>query len=50
MVRAGEKKCVGGECRVWHLPFEHVIAKIALRDLNLIFEGEQFKILMNLKR
>ena len=32
------QKIVGDICRFWHLPSNGVIAKIILRDLDLLFE------------
>ena len=37
-------------CRLLHLPSNAVIKKIALRDLDLVFEGEKLKIVISLKR
>ena len=36
-------KCVGDCCRISHLPWNGVIEKIPLRDLDLLFESEKFK-------
>ena len=37
-------------CRFRHLPWNRVIAKIALRDFDLLFGGKQFKIVISLKQ
>ena len=40
-----------GLCRVWHLPSNGIIAKIAFRALDLLFEGQRFfNIFIYLKR
>ena len=39
-----------GVCRYWHFPSNGVIVKIVLRDFDLLFEGQQFKIVICLKR
>ena len=43
-------KCVGDICRFWHLPWNGVIEKIALLDLNLLLEVKKFQIFISLKR
>ena len=48
-VRASVKMC-GRQCRFRYLPLNGVIAKITLRDLDLICEGKFFLIVIYLKR
>ena len=39
-----KSKCKNAVCRCWHLPSNGVIAKIALRDLDLHFQGQTFQV------
>ena len=43
-------KYVADKCKLWHLPSNGVIAKIALRDLYLLFGTKKFQILISRKR
>ena len=44
------KKCKNDNCIIVNLPSNGVIAKIVLRDLDLLFEGQIFEMLKYLKR
>ena len=48
MVKASAK-CLGDICRFRYLPSNGVISKIAIHDLDILFEGHNFEIFKSLK-
>ena len=50
MRRELAQKWVDVFCRFWHLSSNGVTAKTVLCDLDLLFKGQQFKMLISLKR